>query len=172
MDLRQVAHDLLRQVVVQLVASAGQATDERSSLRRRSLSQGCLDEGQRRRPSLGSPGKLGQDVGFERPPVCLAEQLLELTVREPKVADPELGELADGPQLRDGHRRLPSAGEDDREPIRSSGHDLPHDEPHVGDLVGQVEVVEDEGGSFGRDRWQFGDEGSDRVIAGRPAGFE
>ena len=90
----------------------------------------------------------------------------------PYVSRNELGELADGPQLRDGHRRLPSAGEDDREPIRSSGHDLPHDEPHVGDLVGQVEVVEDEGGSFGRDRWQFGDEGSDRVIAGRPAGFE
>ena len=46
MDGRQVADHLLSQVVVELVAGAGQASDERSRFRRRSLPEGCLDQGQ------------------------------------------------------------------------------------------------------------------------------
>src|SRR4029079_15285977 len=98
--------------------------------------------------------------------VGLTEELLELGVREPQLRDAELCELADRPELRNGHGRLTAAREDDRETLWSPRHDLAGDVADVGDLVGQVEVVEDQRGPFGRDRLELAAAGLHRIAQG------
>ena len=72
--LRQVADDLLREVVVELLVGAAQAPDEPPDLGRRPVAEGGLDELERRRPAFGPCDDVGEDVGLERSPVGLGEE--------------------------------------------------------------------------------------------------
>ena len=103
---------------------------------------------------------------------CLAEELLHLRLREAQFRDPDLGQLAQRPQSGDRDGGLAAAREHDREALRRAGDDLPGDQPDVGDLVGKVKVIEDQGRAIAGDRRKLGEEGLDRVLARRPTGFE
>src|SRR5436190_8085713 len=102
MDLRQVADDLFREIVMELVAGPGEPANERPRLGRRSLAEGGLNEGEGSGPAFRPLRELGEDVGLERSTIGFAEELLELAVREPKLRNPEVGDLAEGTEL--GHR--------------------------------------------------------------------
>src|SRR3954449_3919772 len=136
---------------MELVSSARQTAHERPCFGRRPLAKGGLDEGQRCRPAFGPAGELRKDVRFQRPAVRLTEQLLELRVGESEVAEAELSELPDRPELRDRDSGLAPAREDDREPLRSAGDDLAGDQTDIRSFIREVEVVEDEGRALGGD---------------------
>src|SRR6266576_6693971 len=117
MDLRQVADDLLREIVMQLVAGPGEPANERPRLRRRSLAEGGLDECEGSGPAFRPLRELSEDVGLQRSTIGLAEELLELAVREPKLGDPEVGDLAQGTELGHRDRGLASTREHDRQSL-------------------------------------------------------
>ena len=92
--LRELADDLLGEIVVEIRCRPGQRSNERARFDRRALADGRTDEMKRGRPALGSAGEIGQDVALERVPVRLAKQLTRLGFGESQVHRAHLGELA------------------------------------------------------------------------------
>ena len=95
---REVADDLLREVVVELLVGAGQAPDESAHLGRRPVAERRLDELERRRPALvwavSRPGRRARVA-----PVRLGEEARGLGSVEPQVVGPD---SATSPKPADG----------------------------------------------------------------------
>ena len=84
---------------------AGHARDERPDLARRPITERGIDHLEGRRPAFRPVRQVGEDVGFERPLVGVAEEPLGLVEVEPQVSRRELGDLAEGPKPGEGQAR-------------------------------------------------------------------
>ena len=120
-------------------------------------------------PALGPGGDIGEHVRLELPAVRLGEQARRLAGVESEVVGPDLGHLARRAHPGEGDRRGLPAREHDGQPLGGSCDKLPRDDPHIGRLVDDMEVVEDQDRAVFGDPRQLTQEDIGRRLASRTA---
>ena len=135
---------------MQVAVSTRKAPDDRPNLGPRTPVDHGLDQPQSGCPSLGRAGEVVEQVAFEWVMVGVAEQALRLVAVEPEVVGSDLGRLADRAEAREREGGSRSRGDDDREPIRATDHEVTDDLPDLRHVVHVLVVVEDEGRSDDR----------------------
>ena len=121
-----------------------QAADHGPDLVARPPPDGGFDEAQRGGPALGRPGQVLEEVGLQRVAVGLPEEPLHLAAIEAQVGGRELGDLAEGPEPREGQRRRQPGRDHEGQSLGAAHEQLADDLADLGNVVHHLVVVQEE----------------------------
>ena len=102
-----------------------------------------MDELEGSSPSLGPRGHISDEVRFEFSTVRFGKEPTGLRLIEPEIVRSDFCDLAGSSKTGQRNGWRPSAGEDDREALRSPKHKFAYDDSGVGGVVDNMEIVQE-----------------------------